>query len=194
MYRTAGELVCLAVIRLIVLGVAVPKHRQNVGKHCPWSVILVRVEEDSKPFKLVRRSKYWPRCSALFGQPECKPIAEKISFAANLELDFDLAVVRACTLFSQCMPHTSQLVAVSGTREKIQPDCDGRSEANRIYLESISRRDTVSEVAAACLLVGSNHCISTIVKPPTLHVRIKIWLVQTVCSELGHQQLAQSGP
>jgi hypothetical protein len=44
---------------------------------------------------------------------------------------------------------TSQLVAVKGTLEKIQPVCDGRSEARRIYLNTAEGKSVGLPAAAA---------------------------------------------
>lgn len=54
-----------------------------------------------------------------------------------MDFKFDLDLERPsdiCPEAQYCPIHTSQFVAVRGTRENIHPSCDGRSEVKRIYL------------------------------------------------------------
>lgn len=97
-YRASGQLVGLAVVRLVVRGLSVAHHRHNVGKRDTWAVVLVRVDKDSQTLKSVCRSEDRALCGALLGEPERKAIAVQIALAVNFEFQLDLSGVSVVSI------------------------------------------------------------------------------------------------
>jgi hypothetical protein len=89
-YRASGDLVCLAVIVLIVDSLSVAIHGHNVGEHSAWSVVLVRVEEDTETLELVRVAEYIAGLCALLGEPHGETITVEVALAMDLELKENL--------------------------------------------------------------------------------------------------------
>lgn len=89
-YRASSQLVGLAVVRLVVGGLAIAHHGHNVREGYTGTVVLVSIEEDTKTFKLVCRSKDRAVCSALLGEPESETITVQRTTAVDLKFQFDL--------------------------------------------------------------------------------------------------------
>ena len=66
------------------------QHGHNIGKYCSWTIILIGIDEDSKPFEVVLGSEYRAGVGALLGYPEGQTVTEKVAFTMNFEFNFDL--------------------------------------------------------------------------------------------------------
>jgi hypothetical protein len=89
-YRASSDLVRLTIIVLVVCRVTVTVHSHDVREYGAWSVVLVRVEEETKTLEFVRVAKDIAWLASLLGEPHGKAISIQIALAANLELEFDL--------------------------------------------------------------------------------------------------------
>lgn len=142
-YRAASNLVLLSVMIFVVFDRGIPHHGHDVWEHHPWSLVLVRVDEDSETLEIVGRAKDRSGGGSLFGEPDGHSIAVEVTLAVDLELDFNLhsnePMIRGAW---EERALTSQLVAVSGKREKSQPSCDGRSDVRRTYLSPLIQHST----------------------------------------------------
>lgn len=84
--------------------------------------------------------------------------------------------------------HTSQFVAVRGTRDQIQPSREGRSEVNRTYLSRYQHICHFSRSPFTCpqpsrrvtghVLISPYDRIPPKIPPPTLHIRVQVGLLQ----------------
>lgn len=92
-YGTPSQLVGLAIVRLVVARLAIAHHGHYVGEGRAGAVILVRVEEDTQTFKVIRGPKDGALRRALLGEPHGKPVTVQISLAMDIELDLDLQPV-----------------------------------------------------------------------------------------------------
>lgn len=97
-HRTPTQLISFAIGVLLIFGLSVSQHRHHIGERCPWTVVLVGINEDSKPFKFIRGPEDLAALGALFGQPHGHAIAVEIVCACDGEFDFDLrqAQLLAC--------------------------------------------------------------------------------------------------
>jgi hypothetical protein len=89
-YRASSEFVRLAVIVLIVDSLSVAIHRHNVREHSARSVVLVRVEEDTKAFELVCVAEDVAWLCALLGEPHGEAIAVEVALAMDFEFEENL--------------------------------------------------------------------------------------------------------
>lgn len=89
-YRAARNLILLPIMIFVVFDGGVPHHGHDIRKHYPRSLVLVRIDKDSKAFEVVGRAKDSSGCCSLFGEPDGHPIAVEIPLAVDLELDFYL--------------------------------------------------------------------------------------------------------
>jgi hypothetical protein len=89
-YGAAGHFVRLAVVVLIIRRLSVAAHSHDVGKHGAWSVVLVRVEEETESLELVRVAEDVARLCALLGEPHCEAIAVEVPLSVDLELEQNL--------------------------------------------------------------------------------------------------------
>jgi hypothetical protein len=89
-YRAAGDLVRLAVVVLVVDGLAVAVHGHDVGEDGAGAVVLVRVDEDAQALELVGVAKDGPWLRALLGEPHGEAVAVEVALAMDLEFDRDL--------------------------------------------------------------------------------------------------------
>ena len=89
-HRASSELVRLAVVVLVVDGVAVTLHSHDVGKHCAWAVVLVGIEEKAEALKLVCVTEDVSWLGALLGEPHSEAVAVEIALSVDLELEKDL--------------------------------------------------------------------------------------------------------
>lgn len=89
-YRAASKLVRLAVVVLIIRGVAVAVHGHDVGEYGAWSVVLIRVEEEAQSLELVHVTEDISRKRSLLGEPHREAIAVEVSLPVDLELEFNL--------------------------------------------------------------------------------------------------------
>ena len=118
----------------------------------------------------------------------------------DLEFYFNLTCISVtATIISDMyniLLHTSQFVAVSGTRLNIHPSCDGRSEVSRIYLKHSLAMSLPTVRYTQNILICPHYSISSKVEPSTLHIRVKIRCGQSMCSQLQLHisQLVPSGP
>lgn len=172
-YRAAGNLILLPIMIFVVFDRGITHHGHDVWKHHPWSLVFVRIYEDSKTFKVVGRPEDRPGCCSLFSEPDGHSIAVEITLAVDLELDFNLHSneprIRAAW---EERVSTSQLVAVSGKREKSQPSCDGRSDVRRTYLSPLIQYSAISSKweISYIILVRSYYSVSSKVVESTLHI------------------------
>ena len=90
--RASAHLGRLAVVALVVLGVAVAKHGHDIGEDDAGAVVLVRVYKDAQSLKVVRVSKNVARLAALAGDPHGEAITVQLVLARNSEFDFYLPV------------------------------------------------------------------------------------------------------
>jgi hypothetical protein len=67
--------------------VAIALHRHYVGKHGAWSVVLIRVEEETESLELVCVAEDVAWLRALLSEPHCKAIAVEVALAVDLELE-----------------------------------------------------------------------------------------------------------
>lgn len=123
-------------MRLVVGSVPVTHHGHDIRERDARAVILIGVEEDTKALEFICRTEYRALGSTLLREPERKAVTMQVPLAMNLELELDLEErMSFCgSLIGLVSIFTCQLVAVSGTREAIQPCCDGRSAVRRMYL------------------------------------------------------------
>lgn len=91
-YRAPSQLVGLAVIGLVVGGLAVAAHGHNIGENDARSVVLVGVEEDAQAVKLVLIAKDVALLAPVLGDPHGEPIAKEVALAVDAEFDFNLPV------------------------------------------------------------------------------------------------------
>ena len=89
-YRAASDFIRLAVVVLIIRGVAVAIHGHNVGEHGAWSVVLIRVEEETESLELVRVTKNVAWLRSLLGEPHREAVAIEVPLTMNLELEQNL--------------------------------------------------------------------------------------------------------
>lgn len=82
----SSKLSVLAVIVLVVGLLAVAKHGHNVGEHDSGSVVLVRVDEDTKSLESVGASEYIALLSTLSRHPHSESISIELVFATKLKL------------------------------------------------------------------------------------------------------------
>ena len=200
-YRTAGKLLVLAIVILVIGRLTISYHGHHIRECYPWPVVFVCVKEDSEPFEFIHRTKYRPPCRSLLGDPQCHSIAMKVPFTVYLEFKLDLSGFQLFDLCERVLAKrpTSQFVAVKGTFEKIQPIRDCRSEANRIYLYGRlvvgleSSRVAVTYLSARTIVSppNSNHrlCISVSKYGFCLPVRWTYIHMQSA----NHRYLAQRG-
>lgn len=78
---------------LVVARLTVTPHDHHVRKRNARSIILVRVEEDSKALKLVCRPKNGALGGALFREPDGKAVSMQVPRAMEFELNLDLTTV-----------------------------------------------------------------------------------------------------
>lgn len=90
--RAASELVCLAVVTLVVLGLAVSDHGHDVGEDDAGAVVLVGVEENTQALELVPHAKHRSLFHAGLCDPESHAIAEESAGAMDLEFELDFPV------------------------------------------------------------------------------------------------------
>ena len=126
---TAHEFILFAVVVFIVSSVSIADHGHYVGEDGAGAVVLVSVKEDTETLEFVDRAEDVALGGALFGYPHGEAVAMKVTLAVDLEFDFDLEK-GGCDQFGLKrrqvgFAHTSQFVAVSGTREKSHPEEDG---------------------------------------------------------------------
>jgi hypothetical protein len=86
-YRAASDLIRLAIVVLIIRGVAIALHGHYVGKHGAWSVVLICVEEETESLELVCVAEDVAWLRALFGEPHCEAIPVEVALAVDLELE-----------------------------------------------------------------------------------------------------------
>jgi len=91
-YRTASKLIGLAVMSLIIRRMSIPQHSHDIGKHHSRAIVLVRVEENTQTLKVILVAKHWTLLSAVGSHPHGEAIAEEVSLAIDVELDFDFPV------------------------------------------------------------------------------------------------------
>ena len=89
-YRAAGDLVCLAVDVLVVLGLAITVHGHDVWEHGARAVVLVCVNEDTEALEVVGVTKDGSWLRALLGEPHGEAVAVEIALAMDLEFDRNL--------------------------------------------------------------------------------------------------------
>ena len=90
--RAAGELVCLTVVALVVLGLAVADHGHDVGEDDAGTVVLVGVEEDAQALELVPHAEYRSFLHAGLCNPESHAITKESAGAMDLEFELDFPV------------------------------------------------------------------------------------------------------
>ena len=89
-YRAARNFVGLAIVVLVVLGLAVTVHGHDVREHCAGAVVLVGVDEDTEALEVVGVAKDRSWLRALLGEPYGEAIAVEIALAMDLEFDRNL--------------------------------------------------------------------------------------------------------
>jgi hypothetical protein len=89
-YRATSDFVRLAVVVLIIHGRPIAIHSHDIGENSSWSVVLIRVEEETESLELVGVAKDIARLCALLGEPHGEAVAIEIALAMDLELEFDL--------------------------------------------------------------------------------------------------------
>lgn len=136
-HTTPGNLIRLAVIVLVIRRLPIAAHSHDIGKDGAGPVVLVRIEEDAETLEVVCGTEDRSGGSALLGEPHGHAVAVEVALAVDLELDQNLVSrehMEWCVVRRRDSVCTSQFVAVSGTRENIQPSREGLSEASRMYL------------------------------------------------------------
>jgi hypothetical protein len=89
-YRASSDLVGLAVVVLVVGSLAVAVHGHDVREDSAWTVVLVRVNEDTEALKVVGVAKDGPRLCALLGEPHGEAVAVEVALAMDLEFNRNL--------------------------------------------------------------------------------------------------------
>jgi hypothetical protein len=89
-YRAPSDLVRLAVVVLIIDGRSVAIHSHDVREDGAWSVVLIRVEEDTESLELVCVTEDIARLRALLGEPHSEAVAIQVALAGDLELELNL--------------------------------------------------------------------------------------------------------
>jgi hypothetical protein len=89
-HRAPSELVRFPVVVFVVHGLPITLHSHDVGKHGAWSVVLVRVEEETKALEFVCVAEDIAGLRALLGEPHCEAIAVESTLAMDLELELYL--------------------------------------------------------------------------------------------------------
>ena len=89
-YRAARNFVGLAIVVLVVLGLAVTVHGHDVREHCAGAVVLVGVDEDTEALEVVGVAKDRSWLRALLGEPHGKAVAVEVALTMDLELESDL--------------------------------------------------------------------------------------------------------
>ena len=91
-YRAPSELVCLAVVVLVIRCLSITVHSHDVGEYGAWTIVLVCIKEHAEAFEVVGRAKDIARGRALLGEPHGKAVAVEVALAGDLEIDEDLFV------------------------------------------------------------------------------------------------------
>lgn len=92
-HRASSKLVSLAVVRLVVGGLAVTHHGHDVGERDTGAVVLVGIEEDTETLETVCRTEDRALRGALLGEPKREAITVQVAIAVDLEFQFDLEKV-----------------------------------------------------------------------------------------------------
>lgn len=88
--RAAHELALLAVVGLVVHLLAVADDCHDVGEDGSGAVVLVGIDEDAEALELVYGAKDRTGHCSLLGEPHGKAVSVQVTFAVELEFDFDL--------------------------------------------------------------------------------------------------------
>lgn len=88
--RTSSKFVGLAVIGLVIWGLAISQHCHHIREHHPGPVILVRIDEDAKPIEVIRVAKHRSGRRPLLGEPYREAVTVEVALTVDLELDFNL--------------------------------------------------------------------------------------------------------
>ena len=90
----AADLVGEAVVRGVVLGLAVAHHGHDVGEGLARAVVLVGVKEDAEALEAVRGAKHGPRLALVRGDPEGHAVAvQRRALAVDFKVKLDLEVL-----------------------------------------------------------------------------------------------------
>lgn len=90
--RATSQLRLLAVVVLVVARLSVAKHGHDVGEDNTGSVVLVCVDKDAQPFKLIRVPKDGTDLASLLRDPHGEAIAVELVLAVDLEFNLDFPV------------------------------------------------------------------------------------------------------
>ena len=89
-YGASGQFVILAIMVLVVGGLAIPVHGHDIRKHGSGSIVLIRIEEDAETLEFVLRAEDGALVGALLGEPHGEAVAVEGVLAMDLEFEFDL--------------------------------------------------------------------------------------------------------
>lgn len=69
---------------------AIAQHAHHIGEHNPWARILIGIDKNTQPVKIISGPKHWSRRGAFLGEPYRHSITMESSRAVYLEGNFDL--------------------------------------------------------------------------------------------------------
>ena len=75
---------------MVIRRMSVTKHRHDIRKLDAGSVVLVRIEEDAKSLKPIRRAEHRTIDPSLLREPHGHAVTKKMMSAMNVEFHFDL--------------------------------------------------------------------------------------------------------
>ena len=90
--RAPGKFGLFSVRVFVIRRLAVAHHGHDEGEHHTRAVVLVRVEKDAEPLKLVGSAEYGSKLCTVLGEPHGEAVAVELVLAVDLELDLDLPV------------------------------------------------------------------------------------------------------
>jgi len=82
-------------MRLVIACLAITHHSHDKWKRGTGTVVLVRVEEDTKTLEVIGRAKDRTLLCALLGEPQGESIAMQITLSVDFEFEFNLTSISA---------------------------------------------------------------------------------------------------